>query len=142
MGINLVGIREAIDLLGVTLPTLRRWEREGKRLPDERTTGGYRRDDPARLRREQVHCPDSDRRTVVYARVSSHDQKDGIRAAKRVLPVDTKCPRRRSPCESGRALTVVRSMIAMSTWRSIYARWPRVRWSAVHPCLPNGRYAR
>ncbi len=37
---KLVGIREAAELLGVTPSTLRRWEREGKLIPDERTVGG------------------------------------------------------------------------------------------------------
>jgi DNA-binding transcriptional MerR regulator len=47
---KLVGIREAAAFLGVTPSTLRRWEREGKVLPAERTAGGYRRYDWARLR--------------------------------------------------------------------------------------------
>ncbi|MHB1954765.1 MAG: MerR family DNA-binding transcriptional regulator [Sulfobacillus sp.] len=34
-----MGIREAADFLGATPSTLRRWEREGKILPDERTVG-------------------------------------------------------------------------------------------------------
>ncbi len=67
---------------------------------------------------------------------------DGIPVAKRVPPVDTKCRKCRSRCGTGRALTVVRSMTAMSTRRSIYGKWPRVRWTAVHPSLPNGRLAR
>ncbi len=37
---KLVGIREAAEFLGVTPSTLRRWEREGKLVPDERTAGG------------------------------------------------------------------------------------------------------
>ncbi len=42
-----MGIREAAEFLGVTPSTLRRWEREGKLISDERTAGGYRRDDLA-----------------------------------------------------------------------------------------------
>ncbi|MDA8195087.1 MAG: MerR family DNA-binding transcriptional regulator, partial [Thermaerobacter sp.] len=34
---KLVGIREAAEFLGVTPSTLRRWEREGTLVPDERT---------------------------------------------------------------------------------------------------------
>ena len=76
MSSKLVGIREAAEFLGVTPSTLRRWEREGKLLTDERTIGGYRRYDLARLRPETFHRADSGRRTVAYARVSSHEQKD------------------------------------------------------------------
>ena len=50
---KLVGIREAADFLGVTPSTLRRWEHEGKLVPDERTVGGYRRYDLARLHDER-----------------------------------------------------------------------------------------
>ncbi len=85
MSSKLVGIREAAEFLGVTPSTLRRWEREGKLLPDERTIGGYRRYDLARLRPETFHRADSGRRTVAYARVSSHDQKDDLERQKRVL---------------------------------------------------------
>ncbi len=60
--------------------TLRRWEHEGKRTP-----GGRRRYDLARLRPEQFHAPEAARRTVAYARVSSHDQKDDLERQKQVL---------------------------------------------------------
>ncbi len=85
MSKKLVGIREAAEFLGVSSSTLRRWEHEGKLLPDERTTGGYRRYDLARLRPEEFHDADSGRRTVGYARVSSHDQKDDLERQKRGL---------------------------------------------------------
>ncbi len=64
MSSKLVGIREAAEFLGVTPSTLRRWEREGKLLPDERTIGGYRRYDLARWRPETFHRADSGRRTA------------------------------------------------------------------------------
>ncbi len=55
----------------------RRWEREGWLLPDERTAGGRRRYDLARLKPEMFRAQaDAARKTVAYARVSSHDQKD------------------------------------------------------------------
>ena len=85
MNRKLVGIREAAEFLGVTPSTLRRWEHEGKLIPDERTAGGYRRYDLARLRPEQFHSPGSPRKTVAYARVSSHDQKDDLERQKQVL---------------------------------------------------------
>ncbi len=67
MSRKLVPIHEAAEALG---------EREGRLLPDERTPGGCRRYDLARLRPEMFRPQDAhQRRTVAYARVSSHDQK-------------------------------------------------------------------
>jgi predicted site-specific integrase-resolvase len=85
MSRKMVSIQEAAKFLGVVPQTLRRWEREGKLLPDERTAGGRRRYDLARLRPEQFHVPDAPRRTIAYARVSSHDQKDNLERQKQVL---------------------------------------------------------
>ena len=82
-----MGIREAAEFLGVTPSTLRRWEHEGRLLPDERTAGGYRRYDLVRLRPEQVHRLDVPRRTVAYARVSSHDRKEDLERQKQVLEI-------------------------------------------------------
>ena len=80
-----VSINEADSFLGVSAQTLRRWEREGKLIADERTEGGRRRYDLARLRPEQFHAPEAARRTIAYARVSSHDQKDDLERQKQVL---------------------------------------------------------
>ncbi len=85
MSRKLVSIREAADFLGVAAQTLRRWEREGKLIPDERTAGGRRRYDLARLRPECFRAPESARRTIAYARVSSHDQKADLERQKQVL---------------------------------------------------------
>lgn len=62
-----------------------RWEHEGKLVPDERTAGGYRRYDLARLRPEWFYRLSPPRKTVAYARVSSHDQKDDLARQKEVL---------------------------------------------------------
>jgi len=43
-----VAIGEASEVLGVSISTLRRWEAEGKLIP-ERTAGGQRRYDLAKL---------------------------------------------------------------------------------------------
>ena len=85
MSRTLVSIQEAATFLGVSAQTLRRWEREGKLIPDERTQGGRRRYDLARLRPEQFHAPEAALRTLAYARVSSHDQKDDLERQKQVL---------------------------------------------------------
>lgn len=83
---KLVPIQEAAEALGVSAQTLRRWEREGKLLPDERTAGWRRRYDLARLQPEMFRSEaQARRRTVAYARVSSHDQKDDLERQKQVL---------------------------------------------------------
>ena len=82
----MVSIHEAAEFLGVAAQTLRRWEREGKLIPDERTPGGRRRYDLAKLRPELFRAEaDANRRTVAYARVSSHDQQDDLERQKQVL---------------------------------------------------------
>ncbi len=85
MNRKLVGIREAAEFLGVTPSTLRRWEHEGTLVPDERTPGGYRRYDLARIRPELFHRHAALRKTIAYARVSSPDQKDDLERQKQVL---------------------------------------------------------
>lgn len=42
-------ISEAAKLKGVSVSTLRRWESEGKLIPDHRTANGHRRYDLAQL---------------------------------------------------------------------------------------------
>lgn len=86
MSRKLVPIHEAAEALGVSAQTLRRWEREGRLLPDERTAGGSRRYDLARLKPEKFRSQaEAVRKTVAYARVSSHDQKDDLERQKQVL---------------------------------------------------------
>ncbi|MDY7016964.1 MAG: IS607 family transposase [Nitrospirota bacterium] len=82
---KMVSIKEAAECLGVVPQTLRRWEREGKLIPDERTPGGRRRYDLARLRPGQFRAPSTAGKTVAYARVSSHDQKDELERQKQAL---------------------------------------------------------
>ncbi|NMP25064.1 IS607 family transposase [Sulfobacillus harzensis] len=80
-----VSIGEAAQALGVSITTLRRWEREGKLVP-EHTSGGHRRYDLAKLYPERFRvAADVTRKTVAYARVSSHDQKDDLERQKQVL---------------------------------------------------------
>lgn len=78
-------IGEASKVLGVSITTLRRWEKEGRLQPDEITPGGHRRYDLMKLRPELFRLQRSDRKTVVYARVSSHDQKEDLERQKQVL---------------------------------------------------------
>lgn len=80
-----MGIGEAAEVLGVSITTLRRWEAEGK-LVAEHTPGGHRRYDLAKLRPDQFRAEqDARRKTIAYARVSSHDQKDDLERQKQVL---------------------------------------------------------
>ena len=69
-------IGKVAQYLGVSVVTLRRWEKEGKLSSDSRTFGQHRRYDAYRIQRLfQRHKPKA---TIGYARVSSHDQKDGL----------------------------------------------------------------
>ena len=82
---RLITIGEASDILGVSISTLRRWDKDG-RLRPEKTTSGHRRYDISKLKpdlfRESVL---ENRRTIAYSRVSSHDQKDDLERQKQVL---------------------------------------------------------
>ena len=79
-----VAIGEAAEALGVSITTLRRWELEGKLIP-ERTAFGHRRYDLSQLKPTLCHAGLDDRRTIAYARVSSHDQKADLERQKQVL---------------------------------------------------------
>ncbi|MFN4280443.1 IS607 family transposase [Thermosynechococcus sp.] len=68
-----LSISQAAKLKGVSTQTLRRWEAEGKLIP-ERTAGGHRRYDLAQLMGTKSELSF----TVGYARVSSHDQKEDL----------------------------------------------------------------
>jgi excisionase family DNA binding protein len=76
-----VSISTAAQALGVSASTLRRWEASG-RLTPLRTEGGQRRYDLAALRSETQGGAQAVRKTVAYARVSSHDYADGTAKAR------------------------------------------------------------
>lgn len=82
---KLLSISEAAKVLGVSESTLRRWEREGRLLPDERTEGGQRRYKLSSIRPQITHHSTTERKTIAYARVSSHDQKADLERQKQVL---------------------------------------------------------
>ena len=73
---GLVGIGHAAAHYGVSVVTMRRWEREKRLAPDSRTLGGHRR-----------YCldGDDDRLSVGYARVSGSDQKADLARQKAFL---------------------------------------------------------
>jgi len=81
---KLITIGEAAELLGVSNTTLRRWEKSGKLVP-ERTAGNQRRYRLSQINPSLVRDMEVDRRTVAYARVSSHDQRNDLERQKQVL---------------------------------------------------------
>lgn len=82
---KLFNISQAANVLGVSESTLRRWETEGRLVPDERTAGGQRRYKLSSIRPQMKHGDKLERKTVAYARVSSHDQKADLERQKQVL---------------------------------------------------------
>lgn len=79
-----IAISDAAEALGVSISTLRRWEKEGK-LKSDRTHAGHRRYDLSKIKPELFHNNDITRKTIAYARVSSHDQKADLERQKQVL---------------------------------------------------------
>lgn len=79
-----VSIGEAAEALGVSIMTMRRWDASGK-VVSERSPGGQRRYDLMTLRPESFRTPVVERKTIAYARVSSHDQKADLERQKQVL---------------------------------------------------------
>ena len=73
-----MSIKVAAEELGVRPETLRRWESQGKIEAPERTPGGKRRYDLAKLRHLAPHKAPSERITILYARVSTNGQKDDL----------------------------------------------------------------
>ena len=74
-------------MLGVSVSTLQRWDRSGKLVP-ERTPAGHRRyrvSDVATFNPLGIDTVALTRKTVAYARVSSHDQKADLERQIKVL---------------------------------------------------------
>ena len=81
-----MSIGRAANILGVSKITLRRWDSEGK-FPSIKTKGGHRRYDLSKLKPETTYSYSfsDNRKTIAYARVSSHDQKNDLERQKQVL---------------------------------------------------------
>ncbi|MEM3512002.1 MAG: IS607 family transposase [Candidatus Jordarchaeales archaeon] len=72
---RLLTLSEACERLGVHPNTLRKWDRQGK-IRVVRTVGGRRRIPESEVERLMgIVKPDTSKKAVIYARVSSHDQK-------------------------------------------------------------------
>lgn len=63
---------------------MRRWERQGKLMPVNRTHGGQRRYDLAQFHSSKNDTV-SELPTIAYARVSSHDQKEDLQRQEQML---------------------------------------------------------
>lgn len=72
-----MGITEAANYLVITPQTLRRWEREGIIFATEHTKGGQLRYNLEKLKSVHSKTP-NEKKTIAYARVSSHDQKSDL----------------------------------------------------------------
>ena len=82
---RLYKISEASSYLGVSASTLRRWEREGKLVP-ERSRGNQRRYCLSLLSSKTKKSLEKQfDLTIAYARVSSHDQKADLARQKELL---------------------------------------------------------
>jgi excisionase family DNA binding protein len=81
---KLYSIGEAAKYLGVSVSTLRRWEIDGKLVP-ERTQGQQRRYPISLLAPNLTKISSQNRLTLAYARVSSYDQKSDLERQKQLL---------------------------------------------------------
>ena len=69
----------------MSISTLRRWDESGV-LVAQRTPKGHRRYDISKINPNLLHgIGNKDRKTIAYARVSSHDQKDDLERQIQVL---------------------------------------------------------
>ena len=75
----MLSIKEASEFLGVSMDTLRRWERAGK-IQSIRTKGGHRRYEKKELIKLKMYASSccEDKITIAYCRVSSSDQKEDL----------------------------------------------------------------
>lgn len=71
-----LSIGEASKVLGVAVSTMRRWEAEGRLMP-ERTVSGHRRYDRESLLNFKYH-KENVKLTIGYCRVSSSDQREDL----------------------------------------------------------------
>ena len=83
---RLIRIGEAAKLLGVSVQTLRRWERSGQLLPDRKTDAGTRYYEKYKILGLDATKPTI---TLGYARVSSHDQKEDL--ARQISLLESYC---------------------------------------------------
>ena len=77
-------IGEAAKALGVTVQTVRDWDRAGK-IKSERTEGGHRRYDESEILKISGKRPKDNKLTAIYVRVSTPSRKNDLEMQKQVL---------------------------------------------------------
>ena len=77
--IKYISISEVSEILGVCTTTIRRYEKSKKLLPNHRTIGGHRRYSLTTILNLISNFEEKERKTILYSRVSSHDQKDDMK---------------------------------------------------------------
>ena len=85
---KIISIGQAAKLLGVHVQTMRNWEKSGKLKLDSISPGGTRRynlDMIVAISGKEVPTVVDERKTIAYARVSSHDQKEDLVRQSQVL---------------------------------------------------------
>lgn len=78
-------ISQAAEAMGISSQTLRRWERDGKIPCAQRTLGKQRRYDVSQIPSTKIISTKSEKITLAYARVSSHDQKEDLQRQEQML---------------------------------------------------------
>ena len=74
-----VSIGKVCELLGISLSTAYRWIKSGKLIPEFRTLGNHRRFNLSQIKHNFISSSNHDNKlTVLYSRVSSHDQKQDL----------------------------------------------------------------
>jgi predicted site-specific integrase-resolvase len=90
-----ISIGAAALMLGVCINTVRAWHTSGFLVPSYRTAGGHRRYDPVDVSAVmRKNTPEQPRKTIAYARVSTHDQKKDL---------ETQAARLKIECDAGLA---------------------------------------
>ena len=77
---KIIPIGQAAKLLGVSIQTMRNWDKKGLLKPDDYTRGGERRYKLESLKNinKNIVYNNDNLKTIAYARVSSHDQKEDL----------------------------------------------------------------
>ncbi|WP_210499565.1 IS607 family transposase [Vibrio crassostreae] len=80
---KLLSIGETAEMLGVSVPTVRRWQKAGKIQEKQRTLGNHRRFSHQEINKSLGLEPV--KKVVGYARVSTHDQKKDLETQRQRL---------------------------------------------------------
>ena len=73
-----ISIGKVCQLLGISLSTAYRWIKSGKLKSEFRTIGKHRRFNLSSIHSQFIQSNNNDKLTVLYSRVSSHDQKNDL----------------------------------------------------------------